>query len=122
MSDDAWASPDLRLANTAVLEFGQLVEAWGEHGWRRLTVPELAEISSLSRGKLRGLLHGGWALGWLRPVRAQHSSRIDAWEVDPRFARHAEGYRRHLALRLDELRADFRDFDLGLLDEPFKRR
>jgi len=115
MSADLAPNPDL--ANGGAVELGRLLESWAEQGFRELSNGELEELSGHARGKLRGLLHAGWTLGWVRPVCAPGTSRIVGWEVDPGFARLAELFRKALDRRLQQLRADMDDFTRG--SSPF---
>lgn len=106
------AAPDERIVNGGVVEFGRLMTAWGDRNFAPLNMGELEQVSGLGRGKLRGLLHAGWSVGWVRPLRGV-DGRIRAWGIDPAFCGLAEAYRRQLEERAQAMQRDLHEFTNG---------
>jgi DNA-binding IclR family transcriptional regulator len=101
--------PDERLITAACLPMGALVELLARAGTREWSAAELAARLELPQGKVRCLLHTGWAMGWIRPVQENPLGRtIDRWALDAGFAHYAELYRRALAESAAALDAQYR--------------
>ncbi len=106
--------PDDRLVVESVTNLGRLIDAFAARDFAEFTPGQLEAFTGLSKGKLRGLLHSGWLLGWLTPVQDDPITKtIDRWALDPRFAHYAERYRRMLVQRAQELDDRFRRFQDG---------
>ena len=74
------------------------IEAMARGGFAEFTVGQLADATGLSKGKLRGVLHTGADLGWIRPVKDDpRDSRVARWTIAEGVLLLLEAYRLSLA-------------------------
>lgn len=110
--------PDDRLIVDVAANLGKLVEAFIARDFRELTTSQIQAATGLKPGQVRGLLHTGWSLGWVRPVQDDPNTRaIDRWALGDRLPQVAEAYRRSLVRRAQELDDQFQRFVGGVTDD-----
>jgi len=116
-------TPNTALVVAPAANFLRLVELFARRGFPELTARQIEALLGLTTPQIRGLLHTGWAAGWLRPVQDDpETKRIDRWTLAAIVPRLGERYRQEMVRRAQALDDQFREFIDGPVDAQLKER
>jgi len=105
--------PDRRLIVGPAANFATLMKLLAKQPFQEFTLAGLVDETGMSTKQVRGLLHAGWSVSWIRPVLDHTGTKAERWQLDPAFAHWSDRYRESIAQRAQLFRADFDRFLQG---------